>query len=420
MADFALAGLNPHAVTTPATADELAQTLRDAAACGLGVVPWGGGTRQHIGRPPARYDLALMTGRLDQIVAFHPADLVVTVEAGITLGAVQAELARHGQWLPWDPPLSNQASIGGLLASSAAGPLRLGFGPPRDWTLGMRVALGDGRLVTSGGRVVKNVAGYDSHRLQIGAYGTLGVIVEATFKLQPLPERRRTLVVAITDACLPEQAFAALRDTPLEPITLIALNRAAAESLSALHSFLSDQPRQNTVAAQYAGTTAAVTRQLREATRRCVELGARTVELHEAEGTTLWDAIANFTAPAGDGSLLLRAALPSGAITPVAKLAERVAEQCGWPAAQLAIGGPGIVYSRWVLADAEPGVVADAIAEFRASLANVKGYTVIEQAPPMLGLDIWGADPEGAALMRSLRGSWDPAGILNPGRYVID
>lgn len=419
MADFALATMTPQAVVTPANAEELAQALREAAEAGHAVVPWGGGTRQHIGGPPARYDLALSTAGLARVVAYHPEDLVITVEAGATLGAVQAELARHGQWLPWDPPLPERATVGGLLASAAAGPLRLGFGAPRDWTLGMRVALGDGRLVRSGGRVVKNVAGYDTHKLQIGALGTLGVIVEATFKVQPLPEQRRTLLAAFTDAHLPGKAIAALRAAPLEPIAVVALNQAAEEALPMLRAFLPAGRRYILVAAHYAGTGGAVSRQLREGARRCVELGARTIELREEDDQGLWDGIADLTAPAGDGSLLLRVAVAGADVTLAASKAGLAATARGWRPAQLAVGGPGLVYSRWPIAGADPAQVAAALAELRAELAAAGGYAVVEEAPAGLALDRWGAAPPGLAIMRALRASWDPRGALNPGRFLL-
>src|SRR5947207_167556 len=181
---------------TPATPDELAAILRDASERGQVVVPWGAGTLQHLGYPPNPEAIILHTAALNRIVEYNPADLTITVEAGATLGAVQETLRPHGQWLPWDPPAPGTATIGGLLAAGASGPLRLGYGAPRDWVLGMRVALGDGRLIKSGGKVVKNVAGYETHKLQIGALGTLGVIVEVTFKLSPLPERTGSLALA--------------------------------------------------------------------------------------------------------------------------------------------------------------------------------------------------------------------------------
>lgn len=419
--DFTLHNLTPAAVARPATAEELAATLCEAAATGRAVVPWGGGTRQHIGCPPARYDLALVTTGLDRVVAYHPADLVITVEAGATLGAVQAELARHGQWLPWDAPLPERATIGGLLASGVAGALRLGYGPPRDWTLGMRVALGDGRLVRSGGRVVKNVAGYDTHKLQIGALGTLGVIVEATFKVAPLPERRQTLLAAFTDPYLPERAADQLRAAPLQPLALAVLNAPAEAGTPLLHPFLEGQPRHLVVAARFAGAESAVRRQLREAARRCVEAGARTVELQDQDDGPLWAALADFTAPATDGSLLIRAGAPSGTLTRVAGTLEHIAMQAGWPPPQLALGGVGLVFSRWPACGAAPGAVAAALAAVRAELAPLGGYAVVEEAPAAMApaLDIWGPPPEGLELMRQLRTTWDPAGILNAGRYVV-
>ncbi|NTW02314.1 MAG: FAD-binding oxidoreductase, partial [Oscillochloris sp.] len=182
MADFILYNQAPMQVIAPTTAEALALVLCEASAARKAVVPWGGGTRQGLGGGPARYDIALHLAGLSRVVEYTPADMVIRVEAGVTLGQVQDLLAQHGQWLPWDPPLPYQATIGGLLASGASGLLRLSYGTPRDWTLGMRVALGDGRLVKSGAQVVKNVAGYDTHKLHIGALGTLGVIVEATFK----------------------------------------------------------------------------------------------------------------------------------------------------------------------------------------------------------------------------------------------
>lgn len=421
MSDYTLHGIAPARVVAPTTAAELADCLREAAEQGLGVVPWGGGTRQSLGGPPARYDVALLTTRLDRVLEYNPADLVVTVEAGITLGALQAELARHGQWLPWDAPLREQATVGGLLASGVAGALRLGYGPPRDWTLGMCVALGDGRLVRSGGKVVKNVAGYDTHKLQIGALGTLGVIVEATFKLVPLPEHRQTVLASFTNPHLPARALEQLRIAPLQPVALAALNRWAEEGLPALRPFLAGQPDHIVVAARFAGAAAAVRRQLREATRRCVEAGARTVELSEEDDGPLWAAIADLPAPAADGTLLLRAGAPSSVFGPMAGILERTASRAGWKAAQLGIPGGGLVYSRWPVGDAEPATVAEQIAAARAELAALGGYLVIEQVPPGMrgALDIWGPPPEGLELMRALRGSWDPAGIMNPGRYLV-
>jgi glycolate oxidase FAD binding subunit len=421
VSDYRIHTLAPAATAAPRTPDELAATLREATADGRAAVPWGAGTRQHIGRPPARYDLAIVTTGLDRIAAYHPADLVVTVEAGVALAALQSELARHGQWLPWDAPQPGRATVGGLLASGATGPLRLGYGPPRDWTLGMAVALGDGRLVRSGGKVVKNVAGYDAHKLHIGALGTLGVIAEATFKVAPIPERRQTLLAAFTDPHLPARALELLRAAPLQPIALAALNRGGELATPPLHAFLAGQPTHIVVAARFAGAAGAVQRQIREAVRRCVQAGARTIELGEDDDAPLWAALAEFSAPAGDGSLLLRAGAPAPTVGAVAALLERTGLRAGWAPAQLAVAGVGLVFSRWATAGAAPAAVAAAVAAVRDELRPLGGYAVVEEAPAALApaLDIWGPPPDGATVMRSLRAAWDPAGILSPGRYVI-
>lgn len=420
MTNYALDNLTPTNVVAPSSVAELAEALREACEQQQAVVPWGGGTRQHTGCPPTRYDLALVTTGLDRIVTYAPADLVVTVEAGITLGALQAELARHGQWLPWDPPLRARATLGGLLASGASGPLRLGYGAPRDWLLGMQVAGGDGRLVKSGGRVVKNVAGYDLHKLHLGAFGTLGVIAEATLKVAPLPEHRQTVLASFLDPRLPGQALAQLRAVPLQPIALIAMSPLAEQGVSALHSFLEGQPNHIVVAARFAGTAGAVARQIREAARRCIEVGARTVELREEDDQPLWAGIADVSAPASDGSLLLRVGVPSNALDGAASLMERVPHAHGWASARIVLAGVGLGYARWQIGAAPLAAVAAALAEVRAKLLALGGYAVVEEAPATFAmLDRWGPPPSGAALMRQLRARWDPAGILNPGRFVV-
>src|SRR5262245_55087975 len=241
---------------TLTNADELAGALREAAERDQPVVPWGAGTLQHLGAAPPPGALTLHTGALDRIVEYNPADLTITVEAGVPLGAIQEALRPHGQWLPWDPPASTEATVGGLLAAGASGPLRLGYGTPRDWVLGMRVALGDGRLVKSGGKVVKNVAGYDAHKLHIGALGTLGVIVAATFKVAPLPERLGSLRLVCRAREEALRLAERLRARPLAPASLALLDRVASRD-GATH--------ETVLAARFVGVATAVERQLQAA-----------------------------------------------------------------------------------------------------------------------------------------------------------
>jgi glycolate oxidase FAD binding subunit len=286
----------------------------------------------------------------------------------------------------------------------------------------MRVALGDGRLVKSGARVVKNVAGYDSHKLHLGALGTLGVIVEATLKVAPLPPHRQTLLASFTQPRAPLEAITQLREPPLQPISMVILNDVAERSVAALHPFLSAQPTHLLVAVRFAGTAGAVSRQIRTAVAHCVEVGARAIELSESDDGPLWAAISDSCQPKGD--LLLRAGAPLGQLPEMVRLLEMTSRARGWDAARVVVAGVGLAYARWPIAGVPASDLATALAELRAGLAAIGGYVVIEDLPPALAadaaaLDIWGPPPESLTLMRSLRAAWDPAGILNPGRYLV-
>ena len=204
----------------PESISEVQDVLRHASATGSAVVPCGGATGQDYGAPPRKADILLDLRALNNLVAHEYADMTVTVQAGMTLTALQEQLAQHGQFLPLDPPQPDQATIGGILATNACGLLQLGYGTARDWLIGISVVDAQGRLVKGGGKVVKNVTGYDLPKLHIGALGTLGVIVEATFKVSPRPESARTLVAQATPASdLTTAATRLWRET--QPVSLL-------------------------------------------------------------------------------------------------------------------------------------------------------------------------------------------------------
>jgi len=400
--------------SAPQSADELADAVREASARGQLIVPWGAGMLQHLGQAPLPGAQPLSTIALNRVLEYNPADLTITLEAGATLGAIQAALRQHSQWLPWDPPAPEQATIGGLLAAAASGPLRLGYGTPRDWTLGMRVALGDGRLVKSGGKVVKNVAGYDTHKLHIGALGTLGVIVETTLKVAPLPERIDSLVFAcasLADACALAER---LRERPLSPMSLAA-STGAPEFLPGARALL---------AVRFAGVASAVARQVQAAIAIARARDMAQAELSAAQHQTIWRALAGLPHPAleGDyanGVLVIRAGAPVAILPRVLEALERHAPPTA-TTQLVGYAGVGVAYARWYLADASAVRVGAALAALRAALAQLGGYAAVEVAPQDLRaqLDLWGAPPATLALMRGLKAQWDPQAILNRGRYV--
>lgn len=379
--------------------EQIAETLRDASARKQAVVPWGCGTRQHIGGAPPHTALRLATTTLNRVLDYVPSDLTITVEAGITLAAVQVLLAPHQQWLPWDPPCID-ATLGGLLATAASGPLRLGYGTPRDWVLGMRVALGDGRLVKSGGKVVKNVAGYDSHKLHIGALGTLGVIGEVTFKLAPLPERSGTLVFPVSDLATALLLLDGLRALPGTIASLTLADWCPGPNVP-------DAPL--LLAARYVGIDAAVGRQLSAAAAL-----APAVLLEGAPEQALWAVLAGFPTP-GD-SLLLRTGVRPASLADLLALLRR---HCP-TGAQLLAHSTGLAYVRWPL-HAPAQAMIEHLSDLRLALAALGGYVIVEHAPPaqQADLDRWGPAPNALSMMRALKRQWDPQNILNPGRYLV-
>ncbi|WP_433497313.1 FAD-binding oxidoreductase [Sphaerimonospora sp. CA-214678] len=192
-----LPGVPPRWVALPESVEEIAAVMRASAAHDLAVVPLGGGTKRHWGGRPSRCDVVIGTERLDEIVEHVAGDLVVRAQAGVTAETLAAALAAEGQELALDVPVPG-TTVGGLLATGIAGPRRFRYGTPRDLIIGVTVVLADGTIARSGGKVVKNVAGYDLGKLFTGSYGTLGVIADATFRLRPLPAARAWVTADLT------------------------------------------------------------------------------------------------------------------------------------------------------------------------------------------------------------------------------
>ncbi len=400
---FAVDGLTPQAAVAPSSYEQVAEVLRYAHTEGLAVIPRGSGTHMHIGNVPSRYDIGLSLLRLDQVVEHEPADLTVTCQAGITLDRLQRHLGQHGQFVPLGPAWGEEATIGGILAANASGPSRHSHGAPRDFTIGMKVVTADGRITKAGGRVVKNVAGYDLCKLYIGSLGTLGVIVEAAFKLAPIPKVERTAVAAFNT---PGQACAFAADLQHRRLSLRAvqlLNATAAPTVGLAQQGLC------ALVLDLAGTPQAVERSRREIGDLARDAAA---DLHDEENAARgWESGMRLASTEKAYLLCKATALP----THLSDLIESL-ETVDGPPHILALPTVGVLYASWPrLEDAEA-----AVDRLHTAVTAVDGSLVLERCPLDIKphLDVFGDPPPSFDLMRRVKEQFDPKGVLSPGRQV--
>jgi glycolate oxidase FAD binding subunit len=416
---YDIRGLTPSVAVRPRTAEGVATVLQLAHEHGWAVAPRGGGTLHDLGNQPERLDIVLDMTALDAVVDYQPDDMTIAVQAGITLAALERVLAERGQMLPLDAPLPARATIGGTLAANVSGPRRLRFGTARDLTIGMQVALPEEGLARSGGRVVKNVAGYDLAKLHIGSLGTAGVITEATFKVQPLPTGRGALAAAFDDRDAALSVALQLVRGQLFPAAVELLDFGAARRLLA-GTRAEPASDQWFLAVLLLGIPAAVSRATREVMTLCTLSGAPVVTaLEMEERERLFAGIRDYgRTDENKAELIARAAvLPAQTGAAINALTE-LGSQLGHAPEIVVRPGAGLVFGYWRSAPAEalPGAVAAA----RERLAQLGGWLVIERAPlpALAGLDVWGLTGNDLALMRRLKATYDPRRILNPGRYV--
>ena len=412
-------GLRPETLLRPEDIRELGSLLAYLDSQSLATAPWGGGTRMSLGNPMRRLDAVVDLGDMNGVVAHNPGDLTLTVEAGITLEAIQATLAPHGQFLALDPPLPSRATVGGTLASGASGLLRWQYGNARDLVIGMKVAMASGAVVKSGGEVVKNVSGYDMARLHLGGLGTLGVIGEVSFKLTPLPRQQRTLVArfASMGACV--EAGMAVYHSHATPLALAVFDESVGRRAGAsvgVSDFVA--------AVRLGGRPRSLDRQLRDCAGLFREAGAAEVDAIEGdEAARLWRGLADFGWDAETKPLAAaRASVLPTAVGPLLEsLAASGAGECAGPSviAQPGYGGLSLFWFDDDGEQSEKGVLA-ALSGARALAHDAGGRLVIERCPPGVkaAMDVWDDMGESLEVMRRMKEQYDPGSILNPGRYA--
>jgi glycolate oxidase FAD binding subunit len=391
----AVAGVQPKLVIEPGTERELAEILRLSNEAGLAVIPRGGGTKLGWANPPARADLILSTARLSKIIEHAWADLTVSVESGCTIQTLQETLAQHGQRLALDPLWPRKATIGGVLSTNDGGALRLRFGALRDLIIGVTIALPDGTLASSGGKVVKNVAGYDLPKLVTGALGTLGVITRAVFRLHPLPRNARSFSVATAHAEATQSLVLAVQDSKLAHTSLQSHFSNDASPVSDI---------------LFEGTEAGLSAQ--EAQLRKLSEPARVI----VASSSIWNAreeLWNLSDP--QSTAIAKISVLPASLARTVDLGRRAASalRLRWRALTYATG------IGWVRLEGQAEALCNVLEVLRGELRAQTGSLVALHRPDkMPPFEAWGDSGDGLPLMKAVKQQLDPKSTLNPGRFV--
>jgi glycolate oxidase FAD binding subunit len=399
-------------VLSPADREGVGEALARLDGQGVTVMPLGGGTATPpLDRPP---DVLLLTRGLDRLVDYQPDDMTITVEAGMTLAAVQATLAARGQVLPLDPPLPERATMGGVVAGNRTGPWRAAYRSPRDWVIGLTVIGPDGRAVKGGGRVVKNVAGYDLPRLYTGSRGTLGVIVEVSFKVMPRPPAAGLSLVPLPDAERAESVLARVIDSDLMPTCLELLNSRAARELPGAAA--ESSPYRLVVG--FEGVPAAITWQ-QETLAGIVSGVTTTSDVPESERPALLAALRAFaTRP---GCLHAQVGLLSGDVALMAAWCEAEGAARGMEVALAAHAANGVLRLRIVDPSPDPAEAAAFVEAVRdAAVARGGSLAITGGLPEIVGRIGRERLAEPAArLMRGIKEALDPHGTMFAGGLAL-
>tara|TARA_B100001123_G_scaffold449830_1_gene616982 strand:+ start:3007 stop:4386 length:1380 start_codon:yes stop_codon:yes gene_type:complete len=407
-------GLTASIVVEPQTPEEVALVLRLCRDNDAYVIPIGGGTKLAFGDIPSSYDVALRTTNLNKILQYEPADMTVSVEAGISLRDLQETLDRSGQFLPLDPPFKSLSTIGGIISTNAIGPQITGYGSARDMLIGTRAAHSNGELTQAGGMVVKNVTGYDLGKLYVGSLGTLGILTEANFKLQPKPELSSTITFEFTASSTAEQILSSLVYSTLQPESVGLLGPGSTSPMYQL-------------SIRFSGRAEAVEQQLLSTQVIANNIDSLEAKFSGSDDETQINPWSHqdqlYEASVENGATLCRiTVLPSQ----LAKLMNDIfnrsrnihVEVEAW-----ANAFNGILYVSFEAVNGSPlNKLVNTVTDIRHTVETLGGALVIESCGNTLKqqLSTWGEslDPNALNLMQLMRNKFDPTFTVNPGRFV--
>jgi glycolate oxidase FAD binding subunit len=403
-------GVTPAIAITPASVEEVAAVLLFANVNGLNVVPAGGFTQQQTGNTPSAIDVLLYTSRLTGVEHYDPGDLTIGIGAGWTIAQLSSKVGADGLLFAGDAPIPERATIGGLLATGMTGPLRHGYGGLRDYCIGIKFVTGDGRKGKGGGRVVKNVAGFDMMKLLIGSQGTLAIITGASFKLFPAPRQTRTFVAEFATVAEAIQYRNAVLRSPLSPICLELVSPQAGAPLPGAER----SGKSWSIGVRATGSDAVLARYRSE-------LGAAiSSEIDGDDEHELWRAIENFsnTLPERNpGSVLISLSLPLADVLPVLNELESVAASNHLAYAVVGTVGVGrLLAGLWPAG--EQANLGDAVSAFRERLPRDASASILHCPEELRRQSSASAKtPTHSDSMKAVKHALDAKDILNRGRF---
>ncbi len=437
-AEYEVDGLRPSLVVRPGAPAEIAEILRFAASDGLAVIPMGGRTKVGIGMPPRHFDLALDLSRLNRVLAYDPRDLTCGVETGVLFADFDRLLAAERQFLPLAPAFAARATLGGIIAAGADSPLRHAYGSAREYLLGMEFITGDGVSSKSGGRVVKNVTGYDLHKLLIGSLGTLAVITRLNFRTFPLPPAQQTFLASFATAPEALSFCAAIAQAPLQPKLVEVLDRGIVPLFAAQGCTRAAGPDWSAVITA-AGQQSVVERHARDLERMAGEMHASEfAPLNDSEQASLLGCITEFPRlilEAFPGAAIFRIAALPAAMPDLLRQISAVLERQRLDQATL-VRAAGVVYVAMLpqaTAAGDVNAAGDENADIRLAMAcrEIMKAGVAAGLRPMIewcplsvkrqlrdsGGSVWPPAGDEHFLAEHLKKVFDPHGILAPGRF---
>jgi len=391
----AVDAVQPAGVIAPGTAQEVAQVLRYCASAGVSIIPRGGGTQLGLGNRPRKADFVLSLERLNRVIEHAWGDMTVTVEAGCTIDKLQSVVREHGQRLGADPMQPERATVGGVLATAESGTLRIRYGAIRDLVLGVEMALADGSVIKAGGKVVKNVAGYDLTKLAIGSLGTLGVITRAVFRLHPIPVAPATFAAMLPTAAEAEKLLLAILDSHLVYTGL----QMRARHEDQIFIYIRFEGIPESLEDQY------------------VKLG-RIAGAHQFVDCAgdVWMERQKLFVNAGSSVICKCSVLPSQ----IGSLCDAIFQHTRKDGVVVTLVAQGTGLAEMRLDAADLHLLTNVLHALRGEVERLAGTVTVAQCPVTMKseLEVWGTIRDALPLMQRIKQKFDPGQVLNPGRFV--